>query len=130
MFAFYRDVLGLETTRADPGEGYEVGVDWAQFTDGHGGEIELFDHGRFGRGFEFPLPRANAAVLTFRVEDLEAELSRLRACGVEFFSEGWYDWGARRTSSTLKGTTSSSSRSAARRALPRRPSPVSPSSPA
>ena len=34
MFTFYRDVIGLETTRADPGEGYEVGVDWAQFNCG------------------------------------------------------------------------------------------------
>jgi len=93
MFTFYRDVIGLETTRADPGEGYEVGVDWAQFKDGHGGEIELFDHARFGTDFEFPLPRANATVLTFRVDDLEAEVSRLRARDVEFFSEGWYDWG-------------------------------------
>jgi predicted enzyme related to lactoylglutathione lyase len=93
MFAFYRDVLGLAATSADPGAGYEVGVDWAQFGDGHGGEIELFDHARFGKTFRFPLPRANANVITFRVDDLAAETRRLRAGGVEFFSEGWYDWG-------------------------------------
>ena len=93
MYSFYRDVLGLETTNADPGDGYSVGEDWAQFGDGRGGEIELFDHARFGTRFEFPLPRANATVLTFRVDDLGAETSLLRERGVEFFSEGWYDWG-------------------------------------
>jgi catechol 2,3-dioxygenase-like lactoylglutathione lyase family enzyme len=93
MLAFYRDVLGLATTGVDPGDGYEVGVDWAQFSDGNGGEIELFAHSRFGKALDFPLPRANANVITFSVENLAAETARLRAHGVEFFSEGWYDWG-------------------------------------
>jgi hypothetical protein len=46
--------------RASTGEGHEVDVDWAQFGDGNGGKIELFDHVRFGKGLDFPLPRANA----------------------------------------------------------------------
>jgi hypothetical protein len=27
MFAFYRDVLGLETTDEDPGAGHDIGID-------------------------------------------------------------------------------------------------------
>jgi predicted enzyme related to lactoylglutathione lyase len=93
MVAFYRDVLGLGTTDEDPGAGHDIGVDWAQFTDGRGGLIELFDHARFGTRFSFPLPRANAIVITFEVDDLAAETERLRGKGVEFFAEGWYGWG-------------------------------------
>jgi predicted enzyme related to lactoylglutathione lyase len=93
MFAFYRDVLELETTGEDPGAGHDIGVDWAQFSDGAEGGIELFDHARFGTRLAFPFPRANATVLTFRVDDLDAKVRRLRACGVEFFAESWQDWG-------------------------------------
>jgi predicted enzyme related to lactoylglutathione lyase len=35
----------------------------------------------------------NASVLTFRVDDLDAEVRRLRGGGVEFFAQGWHDWG-------------------------------------
>jgi predicted enzyme related to lactoylglutathione lyase len=93
MFAFYRDVLGLETTDVDPGEGHRIGVDWAQFGTSAGGRLELFDHARFGTTLDFPLPRANATVITFEVDDLDAEADRLEAAGVEFFSRGWYSWG-------------------------------------
>jgi predicted enzyme related to lactoylglutathione lyase len=93
MYAFYRDVLGLVTTDEDPGAGHEIGVDWAQFSDGASGLIELFDHTRFGRKLDLPLPRVNATVLTFRVDDLDAEVRRLREGGVEFFAEGRHDWG-------------------------------------
>jgi catechol 2,3-dioxygenase-like lactoylglutathione lyase family enzyme len=93
MLSFYRDVLDLAVTDADPGPGHEIGVDWVQFGDGNGGEIELFDHARFGKQLEIPLPRANASVITFRVGDLDAETARLRAKGVEFFAEGWFGWG-------------------------------------
>jgi predicted enzyme related to lactoylglutathione lyase len=93
MYAFYRDVLGLATTDEDPGAGHDIGVDWAQFSDGAHGRIELFDHARFGTRLHFPFPRANATVLTFRVDDLDAEVQRLREHGVEFFAEGWHDWG-------------------------------------
>ncbi len=93
MFAFYRDVLGLQTTDEDPGPGHAIGVDWAQFADDDGGRIELFDHSRFGTRLEFPFPRANSTVITFQVDDLEAETERLRTSGVTFFSQGWFDWG-------------------------------------
>jgi predicted enzyme related to lactoylglutathione lyase len=93
MLAFYRDVLGLELTDTDPGEGHRVGVDWAQFATGESGEIELFDHTVFGTQLELPLPRTNANVITFEVDDLDAETERLESNGVEFFSKGWYGWG-------------------------------------
>jgi predicted enzyme related to lactoylglutathione lyase len=93
MLAFYRDVLGLQMTSAKPGAGYAVGVDWAQLSDGNGGVIELVDHARFGETLELPLPRANASVLTFEVDDLDATAARLRESGVELFGEGRYDWG-------------------------------------
>jgi catechol 2,3-dioxygenase-like lactoylglutathione lyase family enzyme len=96
MLAFYRDVLGLATTGVDPGDGYEVGVDWAQFSDGNGGELELFAHSRFGKALDFRLPRANANVITFSVENLAAETARLRAHGVEFFFRGLVRLGRRR----------------------------------
>ena len=72
---------------------HEIGVDWAQFGDGASGLIELFDHARFGRKLDLQRPRVNATVITFRVDDLDAEVRRLRGGGVEFFAEGWHDWG-------------------------------------
>jgi predicted enzyme related to lactoylglutathione lyase len=93
MLSFYRDVLGLQLTGARPGAGYLVGVDWAQLGDGAGGVIELVDHARFGASVELPLPRANASVITFEVDDLDATTARLRENGVELFDEGRYDWG-------------------------------------
>ncbi|MFL5951827.1 MAG: VOC family protein [Gaiellaceae bacterium] len=94
MLSFYRDVLGLQLTSAKPGAGYAVGVDWAQLGDGSGGVIELVDRARFAESLELPLPRANATVLTFEVDDLDATTARLRENGVELFDEGRYDWGA------------------------------------
>jgi predicted enzyme related to lactoylglutathione lyase len=93
MLAFYRDVLGLEIADVDPGEGHRVGVDWVQFASGDSGKIELFDHAVFGTQLELPLPRTNASVITFEVDDLDAEAERLEANGVELLSKGWYGWG-------------------------------------
>jgi catechol 2,3-dioxygenase-like lactoylglutathione lyase family enzyme len=87
MYRFYRDILGLEQTDADPVEGHGIGVDLAQFATTPTGRLELFDHARFGTRLEFPRPRANATVVTFEVDDLDAE------AGVEFFSRRWFSWG-------------------------------------
>jgi predicted enzyme related to lactoylglutathione lyase len=93
MFAFYRDVLGLEVTDVDPGPGHRPGVDWVQLA-GEGGTIELFDHARFAKSREFPLPRRNGVVITFEVDDVDAAVERLRAAGVEVPHVHRADWGA------------------------------------
>ena len=93
MLAFYRDVLGFEVTDEDPGPGHRPGVDWVQLA-GDGGTIELFDHAVFGKARSFPLPRRNASVVTFRVEDVDASVERLRAAGVDVPHIHRAEWGA------------------------------------
>jgi predicted enzyme related to lactoylglutathione lyase len=118
MLSFYRDVLGLRTTTAKPGAGYAVGVDWAQLGDGHGGVIELVDHARFGASLELPLPRANATVITFEVDDLDATTGRLRENSIELFDEGWYEWGGAAHFFDPEGNHFQIFQLASRRALP------------
>jgi catechol 2,3-dioxygenase-like lactoylglutathione lyase family enzyme len=93
MLAFYRDVLGFRVTDEDPGPGHRPGIDWVQLA-GDGGTIELFDHAVFGRARDFPLPRRNAAVITFRVEDVDARVGSLRAAGVDVERIHRAEWGA------------------------------------
>jgi catechol 2,3-dioxygenase-like lactoylglutathione lyase family enzyme len=93
MLAFYRDVLGLEPTDEDPGPGHRPGVDWVQLA-GDGGTIELFDHAVFGKARSFPLPRKNGVVVTFRVDDVEEAVARLRRAGVEVERIHRAEWGA------------------------------------
>ncbi len=93
MLAFYRDVLGLEPTDVDPGAGHTPGVNWAQLA-GDGGTIELFDHADFGKSREFPLPRRNGIVITFRVDDVDSAVESLRAAGVEVPRIHRAEWGA------------------------------------
>jgi catechol 2,3-dioxygenase-like lactoylglutathione lyase family enzyme len=94
MLAFYRDVLGLPLGGEDPGAGHDVGRDWVQFRTEGGGALELFDHARFGRSLDFPYPRTNANVVTFRVESVDAEADRLRELGVELRPIHRAEWGA------------------------------------
>ncbi|HKC22503.1 MAG TPA: VOC family protein [Gaiellaceae bacterium] len=73
--------------------GHEIGVDWAQFSDDADGRIELFDHARFGKRLGVPVAPSQRNGLTFRVDDLDGEVRRLREHGVEFLAESWHDWG-------------------------------------
>jgi catechol 2,3-dioxygenase-like lactoylglutathione lyase family enzyme len=93
MLGFYRDVLGFEVTDEDPGPGHRPGVDWVQLA-GDGGTIELFDHAVFGKARSLPLPRRNASVITFRVEDVEEAVERLQAAGVDVQPIHRAEWGA------------------------------------
>src|SRR5262245_16940312 len=93
MLAFYRDVLELEVTDEDPGPGHRPGVDWVQLA-GDGGTIELFDHAVFGTTRSLPLPRRNASVITFRVDDVEEAVERLQAAGVHVLPIHRAEWGA------------------------------------
>jgi catechol 2,3-dioxygenase-like lactoylglutathione lyase family enzyme len=91
MVAYYRDILELPVSAADPGEGYEVGGDWFGFHL-QGCDLELFAESERSRA-SLPFPRSNAAIIAFLVEDFDAERERLASNGVEFYAEGEQEWG-------------------------------------
>ena len=72
--AFYRDVVGLEFRLA--GDGY---VEFAT----QGARFGLYDRNRLGEltGQGAELPRAPGGEVVFLVEDVDAEVERLRAAG-------------------------------------------------
>ena len=72
-FRFYRDVIGLQCGYGDEDGGY------ADFSGG-GGEscLALFDRGYQGEQVELR-PAGDAAVLIFRVDDVDAAAERLAA---------------------------------------------------
>jgi catechol 2,3-dioxygenase-like lactoylglutathione lyase family enzyme len=90
MLAFYRDVLGLTPIDEDPDpELHEPGVDWAAF-DAGGMRLELF-----GTPDAEPDVRDRVAVVpAFRVEGLDAAVTRLQSLGVVFTERGREAWGA------------------------------------
>ena len=98
MFSFYRDKLGLQTSKTDPGKGYEPLRDWVRFEFNRSDEtaIELFDEAHHPRKTPAPYPRDNSFIVAIRVEDIKATYSELKSRGVEFKREireeqwGWY----------------------------------------
>jgi catechol 2,3-dioxygenase-like lactoylglutathione lyase family enzyme len=93
MYAFYRDTLRLPLSSADPGEGHQAGVNWARF-ELEGTALELFDLAHSPkRAARTPLPRQNAAILCFLVQDFEKARDELALRGVKFTQQGQADWG-------------------------------------
>jgi catechol 2,3-dioxygenase-like lactoylglutathione lyase family enzyme len=93
VLAFYRDVLQLPLAEAPPGESQKPGAEWARF-ELPGTRLELFALSRSPkRAARLPMPRQNAAVLCFVVDDFEAVQRDLTARGVTFEQSGQRAWG-------------------------------------
>ena len=99
MLAFYRDVLGLKETKRATIEGEWIGAtvglagvnaDVVYLDAASGARIELIRYNRPS------MPRPNAVDspnapglrhMAFRVDDIDATVSKLRSAGVRFFSD-------------------------------------------
>jgi catechol 2,3-dioxygenase-like lactoylglutathione lyase family enzyme len=93
MLAFYRDILGFPLSAIHPGAGYMPGTDWVQFAL-QGAPLELFALTRSPkRASRLPVPRANASVLCFHVDQFGETLQALAERGVNFTSQGEEEWG-------------------------------------
>lgn len=93
MLKFYREILGLPLSKIHPGKGYESLVDWARFEPDGDTAVELFGETRHGPANALPLPRINALILAFQLQDTDAVYAKLKADGLEFpkgiGEEGW-----------------------------------------
>ena len=93
MLAFYRDVLQLPLAEMPPGESQKPGAEWARF-ELQGTRLELFALSRSPRrAARLPVPRQNAAVLCFIVDDFEDVQRALAVRGVTFEQSGQRNWG-------------------------------------
>ncbi len=90
MVSFYRDALGLEMIRIDPGDEYEEGVDFA-YLDAGGAGVEIFD--RAVHPPELPSAPGGAVRTGFQVDDLDAARSGLAAHGIQAGAVVSRDWG-------------------------------------
>jgi catechol 2,3-dioxygenase-like lactoylglutathione lyase family enzyme len=98
-FRFYRDVLGLKVTWGEEVDGSASG--YASF-EVPGGALSLNDQAIFGPviGIEQRKPGdevKDRAALIFEVENVDAEVERLRDCGAQLVSEAksYAGWGIR-----------------------------------
>ena len=74
MLAFYRDVLGLEVVKINPGPEYDEGVDFV-YLDAGGPGVEIFD--RSVHPAHLPMPVGGSVRAGFQVPDLDSIRARL-----------------------------------------------------
>lgn len=74
----------MSLSKIHPGKGYEPLVDWARFEPDGDTAVELFAETRHRPANALPLPRINALIVAFQVEDIDAVYAKLKANGLEF----------------------------------------------
>lgn len=94
MLRFYRDALGFDINELDPGPPCLPMENWVSF-DTHGAAtIELFDAAAFWDPTLLGKANRHAVQVCFRVDNVEAERSRLESSGVTCDPVVTEQWGS------------------------------------